>query len=73
MPPATIPARPVLLTITQAAAELTVSRWMIYQLMWSNQLRSVRIGPDPEKSRAVRIPRAEVDNYLAKLLDGDAA
>jgi excisionase family DNA binding protein len=46
-------------TVDEAAAYLRVSRWMVYQLIWSNQLRSRRIG------RCHRIPLTELDRFLA--------
>jgi excisionase family DNA binding protein len=50
---------PALLTVEEAAAYLNVSRWMVYQLIWSNQLRTKRIG------RCHRVPLAELDRYIA--------
>jgi excisionase family DNA binding protein len=35
---------PDLLTLTQVAERLQVSRWTIYQLIWAGELRSVHIG-----------------------------
>jgi len=49
---------PAAFTVEEAAAYLRVSRWMIYQLIWSNQLRTRRIG------RCHRIARVELDRYL---------
>lgn len=56
-----------LLTVDQVGAYLVVSRWTVYQLIWSGQLRSVRIG------RMHRIPRHVVDAYVSALLEGEAA
>lgn len=33
-----------LLTINEVAELLRVSRWSVYQLIWSNQLRTLTIG-----------------------------
>lgn len=33
-----------LLTIDEVADLLRISRWSVYQLIWSNQLRSLKIG-----------------------------
>jgi excisionase family DNA binding protein len=55
----TLPA-PGALTVDEAAAYLRVSRWMVYQLIWSNRLRSRRIG------RCHRIPLTELDRFLGE-------
>lgn len=55
---------PTLLTVTQVAATLAVSRWTVYQLIWSGQIASVRIG------RIHRIPQSAVETFVAALLDG---
>jgi excisionase family DNA binding protein len=55
---------PALLTVEEAAAYLNVSRWMVYQLIWSNQLRTKRIG------RCHRVARTELDRYIT---EGEAA
>lgn len=33
-----------LLTINEVAELLRISRWSVYQLIWSNQLRTLKIG-----------------------------
>ncbi|MDT5067119.1 MAG: hypothetical protein QOK02_3274, partial [Mycobacterium sp.] len=33
-----------LITVQTAATRLAVSRWMIYRLIWDQQLKSVQIG-----------------------------
>lgn len=50
---------PAALTVDETAMYLRVSRWMVYQLIWSNQLRSRRIG------RCHRIARTELERYLS--------
>ncbi|NNJ61997.1 MAG: helix-turn-helix domain-containing protein [Dactylosporangium sp.] len=50
---------PAALTVDEAAAHLRVSRWMVYQLIWANQLRTRRIG------RCHRISLVELDRYLS--------
>ena len=55
--------RPGALTVDEAAAYLRVSRWMVYQLIWSNRLRSRRIG------RCHRIPLVELDRFLGEEAD----
>jgi excisionase family DNA binding protein len=55
-----------LITVQTAATRLAVSRWMIYRLIWDQQLKSVQIG------RCRRIIRQSLDEYLASLIDGAA-
>jgi excisionase family DNA binding protein len=55
-----------LITVQAAADRLAVSRWMIYRLIWEQQLKSVQIG------RCRRIVRQSLDEYVAGLIDGVA-
>jgi excisionase family DNA binding protein len=55
-----------LITVQAAADRLAVSRWMIYRLIWEQQVRSVQIG------RCRRIVRQSLDEYVASLIDGVA-
>jgi excisionase family DNA binding protein len=55
-----------LITVQAAADRLAVSRWMIYRLIWDQQLKSVQIG------RCRRIIRQSLDEYVAGLIDGVA-
>ena len=55
-----------LITVQAAADRLAVSRWMIYQLIWDQQVKSVQIG------RCRRIVRQSLDDYLAGLIEGAA-
>jgi excisionase family DNA binding protein len=55
-----------LITVQAAAERLAVSRWMIYRLIWDQQVKSVRIG------RCRRIVRQSLDDYVAGLIDGAA-
>jgi excisionase family DNA binding protein len=50
-----------LLTVPEAAARLRVSKWMLYNLIRSRQLRSVKIG-----ARRL-IPVSAVDALLREL------
>lgn len=55
-----------LITVQAAADRLAVSRWMIYRLIWEQQVKSVQIG------RCRRIIRQSLDEYIAGLIDGVA-
>jgi excisionase family DNA binding protein len=44
-----------LVTVQAAANRLAVSRWMIYRLLWDQQIKSVQIG------RCRRIVRKSLD------------
>ncbi|MFE7744205.1 helix-turn-helix domain-containing protein [Nocardia sp. NPDC057455] len=51
------------MTVQEAAAVLKVSRYSIYQLIWSGEVQSVTIG------RCRRIVRQSFDTYVADLID----
>ncbi|WP_028478155.1 helix-turn-helix domain-containing protein [Nocardia sp. CNY236] len=51
------------MTVQQAADVLLVSRYSIYQLIWSGQVQSVTIG------RSRRIIRQSFDLYVSDLID----
>lgn len=51
------------MTVQEAAAELKVSRWMIYQLIWANEVQSVSVG------RCRRIVRQSFDAYVSDLIE----
>ena len=51
----------LLLTTTQAAKVLSISRTTVYALIKQGELRPVHI------SRACRISRAEIERYVARL------
>jgi len=53
-----------MLTVFDVAKLLKVSRWMVYQLIWSNQLASVQIG------RCRRVPRDSYEAYRTSLMTG---
>lgn len=55
-----------LMTVQAAADRLAVSRWMIYRLIWEQQVKSVQIG------RCRRIVRKSLDDYVTGLIDGAA-
>jgi excisionase family DNA binding protein len=55
-----------LITVQAAADQLAVSRWMVYQLIWDQQVKSVQIG------RCRRIVRQSLDDYLSGLIEGAA-
>ncbi|WP_338765893.1 helix-turn-helix domain-containing protein [Nocardia vulneris] len=51
------------MTVQQAADELEVSRYSIYQLLWSGEVQSVKVG------RCRRIVRQSFDAYLSELIE----
>ncbi|MFI6870860.1 excisionase family DNA-binding protein [Nocardia sp. NPDC050406] len=51
------------MTVQEAADELKVSRWMIYQLIWANEVRSVTVG------RCRRIVRKSFEDYVSDLIE----
>jgi excisionase family DNA binding protein len=55
--------RSELLTVPEAAQRLRVSKWMLYNLIRSRQLRTVKIG----SRRLVRV--SAITAYLAALED----
>lgn len=55
-----------LITVQAAADRLAVSRWMVYRLLWDQQIKSVQIG------RCRRIVRKSFEEYIAGLIDGVA-
>lgn len=55
-----------LITVQAAADRLAVSRWMVYQLIWEERVKSVQIG------RCRRIVRQSLDDYLSGLIEGAA-
>jgi excisionase family DNA binding protein len=52
----------VVYTVEEAAQVLKISRWKIFDLIRTNQLRSVKIGG------VRRIPRTAVEEYITRLL-----
>ena len=55
----TTSARPLLITVAQAAEALSLSRSSIYQLIWSEQLVPIRIG------RSVRFSMQQIEQFVA--------
>lgn len=49
--------------VQEAADELQVSRYSIYQLMWAGEVQSVKVG------RSRRIVRQSFDDYVAGLIE----
>ena len=56
------PVNVVVYTVEEAAQVLKVSRWKIFDLIRTNQLRSVKIGG------LRRIPCTAIEEYIAQLL-----
>lgn len=57
-----------LLRIPEAAAELSIGRSRLYELIAAGELRAVKIG-----SRGVRIPDAELDRFVRERMADQAA
>ena len=53
----------VVYTVEEAALVLKISRWKMFELIRTNQLRSVKIGG------LRRIPHVAIDEYIARLLE----
>ena len=53
---------PLLVTVNQAAALLSVSRTTIYELMWRKELDPVRIG------RSVRLSLSQLEEFVRQQL-----
>ena len=52
----------VVYTVEEAAQMLKISRWKIFDLIRTNQLRSIKIGG------LRRIPHTAIEEYLTQLL-----
>ena len=50
-------------TVEEAAQALKISRWKIFDLIRTHQLRSVKIGGRR------RIPHTAIDEYITRLLE----
>jgi excisionase family DNA binding protein len=57
-----LPTRPLLVSVVEAAAMLSLSRSSIYQLIWSDQLTPIRIG------RSVRFSVEHLEAFVADRL-----
>ena len=53
----------VIYTVEEAAQLLKVSRWKVFDLIRTNQLRSVKIGG------LRRIPHVAIDEYITRLME----
>ncbi|MFN3257553.1 MAG: helix-turn-helix domain-containing protein [Ilumatobacter sp.] len=57
--------RPLLVTVEQAGAILSLSRSSMYQLMWSEELVPIRIG------RSVRFSIEQLERFVTERQPGD--
>ena len=57
----------ILLTVAEAAVVLGVSRALLYDKVKSGEVRSIKLGG------ARRIPREELDDYVARLAGAQSA
>ncbi|HWR49100.1 MAG TPA: helix-turn-helix domain-containing protein [Pseudonocardiaceae bacterium] len=53
----------VIYTVEEAAQVLKISRWKVFDLIRTNQLRSVKIGG------LRRIPHVAIDEYIARPME----
>jgi len=52
-----------LLTVRQVAQRLVLDPKTVYELVWSNELESTRVGPT---GRAIRISEAQLARYVER-------
>jgi excisionase family DNA binding protein len=57
-----------LLRIPEAAAELSIGRSRLYELIAAGELQAVKIG-----ERGVRVPQSELDRFVAERLTNTSA
>lgn len=50
-----------LLRIPEAAAELSIGRSRLYELLQAGEIKTVKIG-----TRGVRVPSSEIDRFVAE-------
>jgi len=55
------PAVPMLLTVPEACAQLHISRWMLYRLIHTRQLTTIKLG------RRRLIPQTAVASLIERL------
>lgn len=55
-----------LLRIPDAAAELSIGRSRLYELLAAGDIKAVRIG-----ARGVRVPQSELDRFVAERLENE--
>lgn len=53
-------------TVEEAAQLLNISRWKVFELIRTNELRSVKIGG------LRRIPAKAIEEYVERLMEGAA-
>jgi excisionase family DNA binding protein len=64
---APVPAEKLLLTVDEAAAALGISRSNLFNILGAGGIASVKVG------RLRRIPAAELDRFVARLLEQSPA
>ncbi len=53
-------------TVEEAAELLKISRWKVFGLIRTNELRSVKIGG------LRRVPHVAIEEYITRLLEGES-
>lgn len=59
----TLPTAPLLLRVEDAAKLLSVSKSLLWQLIWADLVPHIRIG------RAVRVPRQALEEWVTRNLE----
>jgi len=57
----------VLLTVRQVAERLVLDPKTVYELVWSGELRSTRVGPS---GRSIRVSEAQLASYIDRNAQG---
>jgi excisionase family DNA binding protein len=61
--PPTVAAEPALLTVAEACTRLRISRWMLYRLIHTRQLASIKLG------RRRLIPQSAIGTLVERMLE----
>ena len=64
---------PRMLTLADVAQLLSLSVSALYQLIKTDQIKALRVQPNPKKRGGLRIELDEVDRYIARLRDTRSA
>ncbi|MBS3941514.1 MAG: helix-turn-helix domain-containing protein [Actinobacteria bacterium] len=59
-----------LLTVRQVAQRLALDPKTVYEMIWSNEIESTRVGPT---GRAIRVSEAQLAHYIERNARGALA